>query len=211
MKKSLSLALAATALLLQAVAAQAGELKLYQDNAFRGREVVVHDHTRDLSRVGFNDKTSSLIVRSGRWQICMDADFQGYCAIFEPGEYPRLDPRFNDRISSARDLDDDRDEHRGEWDGHRDDRPHGPPPSTAIVFEQGGMHGRSVELHEVTPDFVRLGFNDRSESLVVRGGPWEFCHDSDFRGRCEILEPGDYRDLDRNLFHAISSARPVRR
>lgn len=226
MKKTLSLALIAAAMLTQ-LAARAGDLTLFEHSEFRGRAVPVHDHTRDLSRAGFNDVTSSLVVRSGRWEICMDADFRGYCQIYSPGEYPRLDPRFNDRISSARDLDDRREVRRDDWrpDGPgswRDGPPpdqgpggwrDGPPPdqTKVILYTEDDLHGRSVELRGEASDFVRFGFNDRVESMSVRGMPWEFCRDGKFRGPCTIMQPGDYLHLNRGMDRSISSARPVGR
>lgn len=223
MKKSLSLALIAAAMMTQ-VAAQAGDLTLYEHSEFRGRAVQVHDHTRDLTRVGFNDTTSSLVVRSGRWEICMDADFRGYCQVYSPGQYARLDPRFNDRISSARDLDDRRDDRHDGWrsEDRRDDRGPGPGPggwhdgappneTKVILYTEDDLHGRSVEIRGEAPDFVRFGFNDRVESMSIRGMPWEFCRDSKFRGSCTVMQPGDYLHLNRGMDRSISSARPVGR
>ena len=97
-----TLALAA-ALLSQFAAAQAGELTLFSRDNFRGEEVTIRDGIRDLREAGFNDRASSLIVRSGVWEVCEHRDFGGYCATFERGEYPEL-RRFNNSISSARQI-----------------------------------------------------------------------------------------------------------
>ena len=58
--------------------------------------------TPDLADAGYHDTVASLVVRSGRWEICSQPGFKGYCAFFPPGEYPALSARFNDRIASAR-------------------------------------------------------------------------------------------------------------
>ena len=134
--RACALAFAVAAPLL-AHSASAGELTLYEGTNFQGRTVTMHGDTSDLRRAGFNDRASSLVVRSGRWQICADANFQGRCGIFEPGEYAALE-RFGDTISSARDIsvaprrdvavvdqrDDYRapDQYRERNDGYRDER-----------------------------------------------------------------------------------------
>ena len=50
----------------------------------------------------FNDRGSSLRVDRGYWIFCSDANFQGECRTFGPGEYPRLPPELDNRISSGR-------------------------------------------------------------------------------------------------------------
>ncbi|MGK5017489.1 beta/gamma crystallin-related protein [Janthinobacterium sp. HLS12-2] len=51
-------------------AAQAGEIRLYTDDNFKGRVVVLRDTTDDLSRVNVNDTVSSIQVDSGSWEVC---------------------------------------------------------------------------------------------------------------------------------------------
>ena len=50
----------------------------------------------------FNDRGSSLRVDRGYWIFCRDYNFQGECRTFGPGEYPRLPPELDNRISSGR-------------------------------------------------------------------------------------------------------------
>ena len=50
----------------------------------------------------FNDRASSLRVDRGYWLFCSDANFQGECRTFGPGEYPYLPPDLDNRISSGR-------------------------------------------------------------------------------------------------------------
>ncbi|MEO8738610.1 MAG: beta/gamma crystallin-related protein [Casimicrobiaceae bacterium] len=54
----------------------------------------------------FNDRASSLRVDSGYWIFCSDANFYGECRTFGPGEYPRLPPELDNRISSGRMISD---------------------------------------------------------------------------------------------------------
>ena len=84
-------------------AASAGELTLFQDDNFRGRSVNVRSDVRDLSRLDFNDKTSSIVVRSGSWEVCKDAEFRNSCRVLQPGRYASM-PGMNDSISSVREV-----------------------------------------------------------------------------------------------------------
>ncbi len=89
------------------------------------------------------------------------------------------------------------------------------PPSRSesgaavLLYQSEDMRGRSVALRGDTSDFVPIGFNDVAQSMVIQSGTWEFCVDSNFRGGCRILGPGQYRSLDGMLNKNISSARMV--
>lgn len=91
-----------TVAFLAPVAAFAGEMILFQDANFQGRSLSLRSDASDLSRQGFNDKTSSVIVRSGTWEVCKDARYRGGCRVLQPGRY-RTVP-MNDAISSAREV-----------------------------------------------------------------------------------------------------------
>ena len=56
----------------------------------------------NLERAGFNDKARSLRVESGYWLFCTDANFQGDCHTYGPGDYPSLPGGQDHRISSGR-------------------------------------------------------------------------------------------------------------
>ena len=93
----------ATALLLAACApALATDLSLFERAGFRGRQLLLRGDTPDFSTLGHTGAISSLVIRAGRWEVCTEPAFKGHCAIFPPGEYPVLNGRFNDRVSSAR-------------------------------------------------------------------------------------------------------------
>jgi len=59
---------------------------------------------RNLDRAGFNDKARSLRVESGYWLFCSDADYQGNCHTYGPGDYPNLPSGQNHSISSGRQV-----------------------------------------------------------------------------------------------------------
>jgi len=56
------------------------------------------DVVRNLERVGFNDRASSL--------TCSDANFEGDCRTFGPGDYPNLPFDLDRKISSGRRITD---------------------------------------------------------------------------------------------------------
>jgi len=76
---------------------------LYEGEGFRGRSFELQrDVVRNLDRTSFNDRAASLRVFSGYWIFCSDANFEGDCRTFGPGDYPDLPGDLNRRISSGR-------------------------------------------------------------------------------------------------------------
>jgi hypothetical protein len=210
---------AAAVLATFAQAAFAGEITLFTDRDFRGARVTVERDAYNLADVGFNDRASSLVVRSGVWQLCEHKDFSGYCAEFGPGEYRDL-PNFNDRISSAREIsrgrggpgwhgdrDDRRDDHRGDWRDERGGRGHG--NDDVQLFSGPRFEGATVSLGGDFRSLNDAGFNDRAGSIIIREGRWEFCEHGDFRGQCVVYGPGRYPFLE-GMNNRISSMRRVR-
>jgi hypothetical protein len=233
LKRPLTIALLAGAAWMSQ-AAQAGELALFSGHNFSGREMRFNGAVHDLSRIGFNDQSSSLVVRSGRWQVCEHANFEGQCVFLDRGEYPDL-RRLGDRISSLREVDDRdgwgrrngwergddrrhgweqrRDEERYGYDdgrrdhGYRDSRYRGP---AIEMYRKAEFRSDRRDLNDaVLRDFSVIGFNDRAQSLVIRYGQWEFCEHADFRGTCEVYGPGRYPHLG-HLSSRMSSVRRVR-
>jgi hypothetical protein len=70
---------------------------------FHGRAFTTRDPVTDLSRRGFNDRASSVIVESGQWQVCDDAGYRGRYVQLRPGSYDSLSRMgFDNRLSSVR-------------------------------------------------------------------------------------------------------------
>ena len=98
---------------LRQVAAAAGgaaagpaAIELYEHDDFAGRVFRANAATPNLQPEGFNDLASSLVIRSGRWALCSDAEYRGRCVALEPGSYRRLrEQDMNDLISSLRPID----------------------------------------------------------------------------------------------------------
>lgn len=238
LKRSITAALLAGASWLASAGAQAGELTLFSRAEFGGRQMSVTGPVADLARAGFNDRASSLVVRSGRWQVCEHANFQGECVFLDRGEYADL-RHLGERISSLREVDDRRGgrhgERFGEGDDRRDDQDdvRGYDQSDARYTRHDGRRdgnyqderyrGPAIELYRkaefrgdrrdlnnaVLRDFGVIGFHDRTQSMVIRYGQWEFCEHADFRGTCEVYGPGRHAHLE-HMSSKFSSVRRVR-
>ena len=65
-------------------------IELFADPVFRGDRLAVDGPIADLARASFNDRTESLIVHEGTWEICSEAGFNGSCAVFGPGNYAHI-------------------------------------------------------------------------------------------------------------------------
>lgn len=79
------------------------QVVLYANENFEGRSFSTEQPVRDFARAGFNDRASSAVVLSDRWEACEDARFKGRCIVLQPGRYPSLAAMgMNDRISSLR-------------------------------------------------------------------------------------------------------------
>ncbi len=76
---------------------------LYEHQNFGGRTFVLNNEVAtNLANSGFNDRASSLRIESGYWVFCSDANFNGECQTFGPGDYATLPPALNNRVSSGR-------------------------------------------------------------------------------------------------------------
>ena len=76
---------------------------LYSGQGMSGRAFEIDRNVvRNLDGTGFNDRAASLSVLGGYWIFCSDANFEGDCRTFGPGDYPNLPPDLNRRISSGR-------------------------------------------------------------------------------------------------------------
>ena len=88
MNRQLQIALAASALVMATSAA--AQVTFYEGEGFHGRAFTTQNEVRNFARIGFNDRTSSVIVTSGRWEACEDARFEGRCVLLRPGNYDSL-------------------------------------------------------------------------------------------------------------------------
>ena len=75
---------------------------LHADAGFRGEAIQVDGAIPDLKPMRFNDRISSISIRSGAWEVCADANFRGRCAIIDTSVSRLNDLRLNDSVSSLR-------------------------------------------------------------------------------------------------------------
>lgn len=112
MKTRTRILLGASAVLLSAQAL--AQITFYEGQDFHGRAFTTNKRQPDFRRYGFNDRASSVVVDSGRWEVCEDPGYEGRCVILREGSYDSLKRMgVNNRISSAR---------RIGRDSRRDDR-----------------------------------------------------------------------------------------
>jgi len=77
-------------------------------------------------------------------------------------------------------------------------------------YDAEGFRGSAFMVRQTTPNLSPLGFNDRASSAVVERGRWQLCEDSGFRGRCIVLQPGNYPSLGQyDMNNRVSSVRQV--
>jgi uncharacterized protein YcfJ len=87
-----------------ALAAQASaQITFYENDGFSGRSFTASRQMPNFERSGFNDRASSVVVMSERWEVCDDAQYAGRCVVLRPGRYGSLSEMgLNDRVSSVR-------------------------------------------------------------------------------------------------------------
>ncbi len=197
-----AIAVAAVAIATQAVA----QVTFYEHDGFQGQSFTTARQIGDLTRIGFNDRASSVQVVGERWEVCEDVRFNGRCVILRPGAYPSLGAMgLNDRVSSVRAV---------SRNARIDDQRYAPAPVAPQVtfYENEYFGGRSFTTDRPIANFGRQGFNDRASSVDVVGAPWEVCEDIRYNGRCVILRPGRYPNLAAmGLNDRVSSVRAVSR
>jgi hypothetical protein len=180
--------------------AVADSITFYENDNYGGRQFTADRPVTNFANNGFNDRVHSAVVHDGRWEICVDADFNGGCGVLGPGAYPNLGA-YAGRISSVRPID-------GRYSNNRPDERARYREARATLYEGPNLTGRSYPLNDTTFNLGRSGFNDRASSLRVDSGYWIFCSDSEFRGECRTFGPGDYATLP-GLNNVISSGRRI--
>ena len=180
----------------------AAEVSVYDRRDFQGPLRALREATPNFEPLGINDAVASIVVRRGTWEFCTDAHYRGECRTYGPGRYPSLPAGQDDRYSSARPV------AEGARDDRREAREQGSAAARIHLFEHGQFAGRSIWLNASTPNFERIGFNDRAESVIVEGGAWTLCSDANGQGKCFLFRPGRYPVLPPDLNSRISSAYP---
>lgn len=79
-----------------------GAILLYERQGFSGRSMQLNRASSNLDGTGFNDRTSSIRVQRGSWEVCTDANFRGRCRTVEQSLSGL--GGFDDKISSVRPI-----------------------------------------------------------------------------------------------------------
>ncbi len=79
------------------------QITFYEQPNFGGRSITTNDSISNLRSSNFNDRASSVVVRSQRWEVCVDQRYAGRCRVLRPGQYASLEAMgLDDQISSVR-------------------------------------------------------------------------------------------------------------
>jgi len=77
------------------------DIQLFEGLNFEGRAFATQRDVPNLAPTDFNDKTSSVVVSEGRWELCNNSGYDGQCVVVGPGRYASLGG-LNNQISSLR-------------------------------------------------------------------------------------------------------------
>jgi hypothetical protein len=79
-----------------------------------------------------------------------------------------------------------------------------------VLYEYPNFRGQSFAINwSELPNLNRMGFSDRAASMRIEEGYWMFCTDTQFRGDCRTLGPGEYARLPGEVDRRIASLRRV--
>ncbi|HYT98609.1 MAG TPA: beta/gamma crystallin-related protein [Casimicrobiaceae bacterium] len=162
----------------------AGEATLFADRDFKGNAMTVRGPSPNLERIGYNDTASSLVVRTGVWEVCDKPYFEGHCMQLQPGEYSSFGTNVNDRVASLREV--------TQRIGGSPAAGAGQSPRIAL-YEHAGFGGRSVTLTGSVRNLDRVQIGDSVDSAVVYDGVWRLCDST--QNSCVELLPGRYESL----------------
>jgi hypothetical protein len=192
-------------------AAQAAEITIYKQPNFAGGEQTFNRDYTSLQGTGVYDQSKSIVVRSGRWQVCSQPNFAGDCQVLERGQYASLPQQLNGRIESMREVSrvaDAERYNRWRWEGggwsEREDRYGSAHRGGDDRYAYGGRgalvlfaEGNSTRYDRDVDNLLRTPYRDGAERMVIREGRWEVCGMPDYRGVCRTFEPGVYTNLGR--------------
>jgi hypothetical protein len=77
-----------------------------------------------------------------------------------------------------------------------------------VIYKQTNFRGPSYLVNGEVAN-VEGGLAREGSSIIVKGGYWEVCSESHFKGRCRVIEPGEYSSLPRHWDDRIVSVRFV--
>ncbi|MEE9380689.1 MAG: beta/gamma crystallin-related protein [Hyphomonadaceae bacterium] len=190
--------LAALAAMLAAVAlpahAQYGgdaPVTFFDAPGFSGQSLPVNRPVSSMSSARFNDKASSVRIRSGTWEVCSDGNFRGRCEIVSRDIGDLRSIGLNNNISSIRPA-----------QARQDVNTRAP----IILYSRTGFSGDARSLDRSTNRLGQVNFNDKARSVRINSGVWQLCTDANGGGRCEYVDRNVRNLSDLGLAGNISSA-----
>lgn len=183
----------AAALCLALPSALAAPIELYEQPRFGGMALGLDRAQRHLADFGFDNKAASVVVRSGRWELCAEPDFRGSCLVLGPGQHASLPRGLQQQLSSVR---------------PQGEAPAGGGEAAVLLFDDGDFSGRSLAVNGPVPSLGQRDMGDRVSSADVRRGVWQLCEDTRYRGHCITLEAGRHH-IGGRLHDEASSIRPL--
>jgi uncharacterized protein YcfJ len=106
------------------------QISFYEHPGFEGRSFTTQKQVANFERFGFNDRASSAVVSSERWEVCEHQNYGGRCVVLRKGNYPDLRAMgLDDRVSSV---------HTVSANEHVADSRWAPPPVTVYDARRRG-------------------------------------------------------------------------
>jgi uncharacterized protein YcfJ len=164
MNLQLKSALLTCGLALAVQAAEASQITFYEGAGYRGRAFTTDRRVENFKSYGFNDRASSVVVDSGRWQACENTVYTGRCVVLRPGAYDSLKSMgLNDRITSVRLVNDDPRYNNGDQRYNNDDLryDYAPTPQSSADYEFRRRPNEHVYQAHVTSARAVMGPPDR--------------------------------------------------
>ncbi len=194
--------LAATVVSCAAASSFAADITIYSEHDFVGNSAQIK-RTEGYVQMG---TARSVRVASGVWEACTGVNFAGTCVRLTPGDYREIGGRWGVGYASFRDI-----TNYGSTTGMGGaSSTSSAGASTLRLFSRSGYRGISLAADQEIPDLNTEQYVVQIGSVRIEGGTsWELCSELYFRGRCQLLPPGDYADFGRYMRERILSIRPV--
>ena len=147
-------------------------LILYDARQFQGKTFSLTKAASNLIPLGFDNKASSIEVKSGVWTIYESVNYEGYRLTLGVGKYDFnfIAERIGSNvISSAR-------------------------PAEITLYDAAGFKGKTLKLYDAQ-SLISLGFNNIISSIEVTFGEWSVYTHCNYQGARLDLNVGKY-DID---------------
>ena len=183
---------AAAVLSVAATSASATDITIYSNTNFGGNAVQLNRSEAYLPL----GAARSVRVASGVWDACTGQNFTGTCVRLTPGDYREIGNQWNASYASFREV--------GGSFG-----PHG-GAGTLQLHTRSNYRGATLSVDQEISDLNAEQYVVVVGSARVAGGAaWELCSEPYFRGRCQVVTPGDHADFARTMRDRVASVRPV--